>query len=383
MTKNIDATAAKNDRKTPAVPARDLKQFLYSRLTETHLFCEVGRIIASELQPAELIQKVIAIIRNTVGFDEASVYIVKKDLSGLIPIYFSNPSLQDKLSGEMYFDNGAPGFIAARGDPLLIDKAELFDGFLHHPDEERKQGSYIGIPLQNADTVIGIMGFSRTMPVSFRVEELDLLRMLSYTIAAGIEKAELFSKTLEFARRDELTGMFNYRVLMEKLQEEVARQVRTGRDFSFIMIDIDNFKRVNDRYGHLEGSRVIAQIGALLRDELRSTSTDTCFRYGGEEFSIVLGETAFDRALQVAERLRGAIEEYPFSLKSAHPSEVLTVSLGVSSMRPGENKTVTQLIHESDVAMYRSKTTGKNRVTGYDPSLTMPSGQPDDGKRYA
>jgi diguanylate cyclase (GGDEF)-like protein len=379
----MQPTSDNHNRKTPAVPARDLKQFFYSRLTETHLFCEVGRIIASELKPPELIQKIMAAIRNTVGFDEASVYIVKKDLTGLIPMFFSSPLLQDKLSKEIYFDNGAPGSIAAGGDPLMIDKAELYESFLHHPDEALKQGSYIGIPLQNADTVIGIMGFSRTMPVSFRVEELDLLRMLSYTIAAGIEKAVLFDKTLDLARRDELTGMFNFRLLMEKLGEEVDRQVRTGRDFSFIMIDIDNFKRVNDRYGHLEGSRAIAQIGALLRDELRSTSTDLCFRYGGEEFSVVLGETGFDRAMQVAERLRRKIEEFPFSLKAAHPSEVLTVSLGVSTTRAVEKKTVKELIHEADVAMYRSKTTGKNRVTGYDPSLTMPSGQPDSGQRTA
>lgn len=381
MTKKT--TSGENPRPDRTTPARALKNIFYNRLTETHLFCEVGRIIASELEPAELTQKIIAVIRKSVGFDEASVYIVKKDLSGLIPIYFSDPLLRDKLFQVVYLDNGAPGWIAAKGDPLLLDNAPNYDSFLHHPDEPHKQGSYIGIPLQNANSIIGIMGFSRAKTASFLVEEIDLLRMLSYTIAAGIEKAELFGKTLELARRDELTGMYNYRVLLEKLDEEVSRQVRTGRDFSFIMIDIDNFKRVNDRYGHLEGSRALAQMGALLRDELRTGSVDRCFRYGGEEFSIILGETDMETAVQVAERLRRQIEEYPFSLKSTHPSEALTVCLGVSCMRKGENKTVTQLIHEADIAMYRSKTTGKNRVTAYHPSLTMPAVQPDHGQRPA
>jgi two-component system cell cycle response regulator len=195
---------------------------------------------------------------------------------------------------------------------------------------------------------------------------------LSNTISAGLEKAELFQKTMESARIDELTGMFNYRVLLEKLEEEINRQTRTGRDFSIIMIDIDNFKRVNDRYGHLEGSRVIAQIGALLRQEFRTGTTDLCFRYGGEEFTILLGESDTEVALKVAERVRKKVEEYPFTLKSLHPSEVLTVSCGVSTIRKGHHKSIAELIEESDIALYQSKSAGKNRVTGYSTGMTMP-----------
>lgn len=369
------------DNKEKAAPARDLKRFFYSELTEIHLFSEVGRIIASRLEPAELIRKIVDTILRTVGFDEASVYVVKEDLSGLLPIYFSSTLLQDKLSQPIYFDNGAPGRIAVNGEPLFLPDAALYESFLHHPDEQKKEGSYIGISLQNDNRVVGIMGFSRSKPGSFRVEDLDLLRMLSYTIAAGIEKAELLSKTLALARKDELTGMYNYRVLKEKLEEEAARQVRTGRDCSFVMLDIDDFKHVNDRYGHLEGSRALAQLGALLRDAFRTVSTDTCFRYGGDEFSILLSETGFDAALQVSERVRRMVEEFPFTLKSAHPAEVLTVSFGVSTMRKGDKKSVTDLICEADTALYRSKTTGKNRVTGYDETMTMPGAKPEDELR--
>jgi two-component system cell cycle response regulator len=233
----------------------------------------------------------------------------------------------------------------------------------------------------NDTRIIGVMGFSHSRPAAFTVEEFDLVRTLSHTIAAGLEKAELFMKTLESARSDELTGLLNYRVLLEKLKEEVGRQVRTGRDFSFIMIDIDDFKRVNDRYGHLEGSRVLAQLGALLRDTFRTGSTDSCFRYGGEEFSFLLAETGFDKALEVAERLRRAIEEYPFTLKAMHPDEVLTVSLGVSTMQKGDQKTIPELIRQADVALYKSKAMGKNRVTGFSADLTMPGPNPGAQKR--
>ena len=361
------------EKRAPVVNAlRDYKPLFYSKLTESHLFSEVGRIIASELEPAELIRKIIATIGKSVCFNDSSVYIVKKDLTGLEPIFFLDPALRSMMSQVIYFDNGAPGEIAASGEALFLTDCSAYDSFLHHPDEQQKPGSYMGIPLKNETRVVGVMGFSHNTPVAFTVEEFDLLRTLSHTISAGLEKAELFMKTIEIARSDELTGLLNYRVLLEKLEQEFGRQVRTGRDLSFIMIDIDDFKRVNDRYGHLEGSRTLAQLGALLRDTFRTGSTDSCFRYGGEEFSVLLAETGLDKAMEVAERLRRSIEEYPFTLKTMHPDEVLTVSLGVSTMQKGEKKTFPELIHESDLALYKSKAMGKNRVTGYSVDLVMP-----------
>lgn len=358
-------------------PERDFKTLFYRKLTETHLFYEVGRIIASELEPTELIQKIVTTIGKTINFDDASVYIVKKDLTGLEPLYLHNPLLQSHLAEPIFFDNGAPGAIAAGGEPLFLDDTALFDSFLHHPEERREQGSYLGIPLKNENRIVGVMGFSHSRTAAFRVEDFDLLRTLSHLISAGLEKAELFKKTLELSRVDELTGLLNYRVLIEKIEEEIRRKMRTGREFSFIMIDIDDFKRVNDRYGHLEGSRLIAQMGPLLKAACRTGSTDTCFRYGGEEFSILLAETDMNEALAVAERVRKSVEEYPFTVKVAHPYEKVTVSLGVSTMEEGCMKTTPELIHEADVALYRSKAQGKNQVTCYSESFSMPGGKPE------
>jgi len=329
-------------RKTPIAVGRDFKTLFYRKLTETHLFYEVGKIIASELEPIDLIQKIIATIGKTVIFEDASVYIVKKDLTGLEPILLYNPLLQSKMTEAIYFDNGAPGTIAASGDPLFLDDTALFDSFLHHPDEQTKFGSYIGIPLKNENRIVGVMGFSHGKTSAFRVEDFDLLRTLSHLISAGLEKAELFRKTLELSRVDELTGMLNYRVLIEKLDDEVRRKLRTGRQFSFIMIDIDDFKRINDSYGHLEGSRLIAQMGPLLKAACRTGSTDTCFRYGGEEFSVLLAETDIGEAMAVAERVRKSVEEYPFTVKVAHPQERVTVSLGVATMDVDSMKPVAE-----------------------------------------
>lgn len=351
---------------------RDVKKLFYRKLTESHVFFEVGKIIASELEPLELIQKITDVVKKTVHFRDAVVYTMRKDMTGLDPFFSSGPLFKNAALEPIYLDNGAPGMMAANGEPLFLEDVARFDGFLHFPDEREKTGSYLGVALKSDARVIGTMGFSRPETGAFRVEDFDLVRTLSPLISAGLDKAELFKKTLELSRVDELTGLFNYRVLMEKLDEELRRRVRSGRDFSFIMIDIDDFKRVNDRYGHLEGSRLLAQLGPLLKSTCRAGSLDSCFRYGGEEFSILLPETALRDAHTVAERVRQAIEEYPFTLKAVHPDEKITVSLGVATIAVGSSKTLLELIQEADIAMYRSKAEGKNRVTCFQDGDCMP-----------
>ncbi len=362
----------KKEKTTYAKDKQDLKALVARKLTETHLFFEAGRIIASEVEPEELMRKVIASIGKAMTFDNASVYLVKKDLTGLDPFFATGPLFQDLKLDSLYLDYGAPGMIAATGEPLFIGNAEHYEGFLHYPDEPRQTGSYMGVALKSDTRVLAVMGLSREQQDAFRIEEFDILRTLGHLVAAGLEKADLFKKTLELARVDELTGLFNYRVLMEKLEEEVRRQVRTHREFSFVMIDIDDFKRVNDRYGHLEGSRLLAQLGGLLKAAVRTDSTDTVYRYGGEEFSILMGETSIAEAEEVAERLRKTIEDYPFSFKVAHPDEPLTVSMGVANMQAKSGKTVQHLINEADTALYCSKANGKNQVTRFVEGIRMP-----------
>ena len=363
----------KNPAPVKAAAKRDYKALFHRKLTENHLFYEVGRIIASETEPFDLIKKIVSVINKEVPFEDAAVYTVKKDMTGLDPFYYSGPLFRHATLDTIYYDIGAPGNIAATGESLFLRETALFEGFLQYPEERFKPGSYLGIPLKNESRVIGVMGFSSSDPEAFRVEDLDTIRTLSPLISAGFEKAELFRKTLELSRVDELTGLMNYRVLMEKLAEEVRRKIRTGREFAFVMIDIDDFKRVNDRYGHLEGSRLISQMGPLLRTACRTDSTDICFRYGGEEFSVLLTETTMEEAQAVAERLRQSVDEYPFTVKVSHPQETITISLGVSSMSTEKQKSTTELINEADIALYHAKAAGKNRVICYSEGCGMPA----------
>ena len=164
----------------------------------------------------------------------------------------------------------------------------------------------------------------------------------------------------ESSNRDGLTGVFNRRYLEQHLASEFNRVKRYGGEFSFILFDLDYFKKVNDTYGHLGGDEVLCAISKLVSHMLRSN--DILGRYGGEEFGIILPATHMEDAFKLADRLRDAISKSPvlFNGISIHVS----ISVGISTYEP-ETPNYEHLISCSDMALYASKDSGRNRVTCY------------------
>ena len=159
----------------------------------------------------------------------------------------------------------------------------------------------------------------------------------------------------ELSQRDGLTGLYNRSYLEQILNESVRHAEKTGKNLSFIMLDIDHFKNFNDTWGHQEGDRALAFVARIIRDSLREQ--DVATRYGGEEFSIVLAGADLLIANIVAERIRRSCETRSLSLGKY---KTLTVSLGISLFRPGE--TPESLIRRADEALYRAKRNGRNRA---------------------
>ena len=172
-------------------------------------------------------------------------------------------------------------------------------------------------------------------------------------IDAVIENARLFEQTQQMALTDTLTGIFNRRYFYELAQKEFARSKRYQDPLSVIMIDLDHFKNINDRFG----DQVLVQFVQRIQSELRES--DIFGRFGGEEFIILLPETNIGDATQVAERLREVTAEYPFLLVTAQT--FITISLGVSCFK-FTTVSLDQLIDQSDKALYDAKQLGRNRV---------------------
>ena len=210
-------------------------------------------------------------------------------------------------------------------------------------------------PLLATGTVVGVLGVDRTPPLS--EEEHDVLGAAAALIAIGVKNMQLFLETHELSLRDGLTGCFNRGHGLEALDGEMRRARRTGRPLSILMFDVDHFKTVNDRFGHLKGDELLGAVGAQLGRIMRST--DVRCRYGGDEFLVILPETPVLGAQQVAEGLRQEIAN--ITIAAGDEPVPITISLGVAAAAPGEVD-ARALIHRADEALYRAKRAGRNRL---------------------
>jgi len=165
--------------------------------------------------------------------------------------------------------------------------------------------------------------------------------------------------TAEFVKLDGLTGLYNHRYFQENLSNELLKSRRFGHQVTLLMIDIDHFKRVNDKYGHPQGDATLKETSRIIKDTIRGY--DVASRYGGEEFAVILPHAEPEQALQVAERMRKTIMEHPFRGPSAREHLRVTASIGVATY-PINAKTKAELIERADQALYLAKSEGRNRV---------------------
>ncbi len=192
-------------------------------------------------------------------------------------------------------------------------------------------------------------------PVGISVAAMDYFANIDERIQApSVISKEKLAQIAEIALKDGLTQLFDVSTFRTKLEIEIKRYKRYGSEMSLIMIDIDDFKQINDFRGHLEGDRVLRNISRLLMKSARAL--DICFRYGGEEFAVILPQTSCREAIQLAERIRQRVEKHFKS--NLH----VTISAGVATC-PLNAKSAQALIAKADQALYQSKRSGKNKVT--------------------
>lgn len=200
---------------------------------------------------------------------------------------------------------------------------------------------------------------------NFSPREVNFFEIVAEAAANALERAQLFEsiqianqRLEQLAVTDGLTGLYNHRHVMERFQEEFNRAVRYGSPLSVTMLDVDDFKQVNDTHGHLQGDIILREIAACMRASVRTN--DIVARYGGEEFIVIQPETELTGAQSEAERLRENIAQ---NLFTGLPSgERITVSIGVASFNLESMPRSNDLLGAADLALYRAKNSGKNRV---------------------
>ncbi|WP_298272041.1 sensor domain-containing diguanylate cyclase [Geobacter sp.] len=219
--------------------------------------------------------------------------------------------------------------------------------------------SLICIPLKVQSRTVGILYLDDFVPRAFDRKRMELLSVLGSFAAMAIENAQLHERTRHMAITDALTGLYNHRYFQQVFSRELNRAKRYEKPFSIIMMDVDDFKKFNDTYGHPHGDKVLAAMGDILTEALRDS--DMAFRYGGEEFIVLLPETDFSNAFQVAERLRELVERKSVTILQGIAPHGVTVSVGVACY-PRDGETRGELLKGVDDLLYRAKEFGKNRV---------------------
>jgi diguanylate cyclase (GGDEF)-like protein len=233
------------------------------------------------------------------------------------------------------------------------DAAEVSDGDRHamsHPLWPSEGGS---------SKVIGLVTVAREGR-PFSPADQDLFHYLASQAAVSIENADLHETVQRQAVTDELTGLFNHRRFQEVITIEVERSRRYGHQLGLIMLDIDDFKEVNDRYGHLQGDQVLREVARVLLDTSREI--DEPARYGGEEMAVALPQTDLQGAALFAERLRGRIESLEIPVLDGEGVVKITASVGAAALAPPALGDKDTLVRAADAALYRAKRLGKNRV---------------------
>ncbi len=281
------------------------------------------------------------------GSEDAHIFLYEDDR-----LSFGAALWQDGHKGTPYAEPREEGLtyaVARLGEAIVVQ--DLLKHPLFATAPASWTGSIVGLPLKFGERVVGVMNVANRHPNAFSESALRVLRLLGDQAAIAIENARLHNLVIEQARTDSTTGLFNRRALDQRLEEEVQRADRYKRPFVLIMMDLDNFKKVNDTYGHPAGDRVLRQIAGHLNSLVRET--DFLARFGGDEFALVLAEADRKAGLQMVERVHKAVASCP--LDTPEPCSFhLTVSTGLATF-PHDAATAADLLIAADQALYREK----------------------------
>lgn len=248
------------------------------------------------------------------------------------------------------------GWKPTDGRPQLISDTSL--STTRYRDLDPQSKSMLLVPLHSVERLVGLLYFGSKKPDAFTAAAVDRAEGFSNSVVFPIQRALLEEDLKRLAFTDAQTSLYNHRHFQDQLEEEVRRSQRYGRSVSLILMDIDDFKKFNDTYGHPAGDRLLAALAHRLKADLRTV--DIAARYGGEEFVIICPETQRDQAMILAERLCARIASEQFAVDDG-ASRHVTVSMGVASF-PQDARNKSELVDAADHALYDAKRLGKNRV---------------------
>jgi diguanylate cyclase (GGDEF)-like protein len=342
-------------RRNPAVSAEQREA------GEVAVFQELGKALTSSLQLDQVLRTIMEKIDEFLRPENWSLLLLdeaKQELYFELAVGKASQALKDV---RIKIGQGIAGWVAQHGETVVVPDTSKDTRFFSKVDEKTKTEtqSIVAVPVKFRDTCLGVIELINCLgPNGFDNRDLKLLEALSDFAAIALENARHVKRIHELTITDDCTTLYNARHMSFILETEIYRSQRYNYQFSLVFIDLDHFKQVNDTHGHLVGSRLLWEIGNALKAHCRLI--DFAFRYGGDEFVILLPQTPKDNALNVARRLHKLIRETRW-LEAEGLGIHLTSSLGVASY-PVDSRSKEGLLHLADEAMYLVKNTNRDSV---------------------
>jgi diguanylate cyclase (GGDEF)-like protein len=358
----MDKDAGESRRETSTVSVANSIPDDSQRLKQLATLSELGKAITSTLDLNEILNVVMEKISDLLQPKNWSLLLVDEEKDELYFEIVVGEGADKVKDMRLKIGEGVAGWVAEKGFPLLVPDVNRDPRFSKKVDESSKftTKSIIAVPLKSRGKCLGVIELINKMfgQDGFKEEDLLMLTTLADYTAIAIENARFFQRIQELTITDDLTRLYNVRHLYRFMAYETERATRYKTPISMIFLDMDKFKEINDVYGHLNGSKLLAEIAVLIINGLRKL--DMACRYGGDEFVIVMPQTSKTQAHLFAEKLRTTVNEHIF-LKEEGLKLTITASFGVACM-PDDAKDTSELIYMADKAMYRVKNSTKNAV---------------------
>jgi diguanylate cyclase (GGDEF)-like protein len=328
---------------------------------EVAVFQELGKALTSSLQLDQVLRTIMEKIDEFLRPDNWSLLLLdeaKQELYFELAVGKASQALKDV---RVKMGQGIAGWVAEHGEVVIVPDTSKDTRFFGKVDEKTKMEtrSIVAVPVKFRETCLGVIELINCVgPEGFDPRDLKLLEALSDFAAIALENARHVKRIHELTIKDDCTSLYNARHMGFILDTEIYRSQRYNYEFSIVFIDLDHFKQVNDTHGHLVGSRLLAEMGEALKTNCRLI--DFAFRYGGDEFVILLPQTSKDNAINVARRLHRLIRETVW-LEQEGLGIKITPSVGLAAY-PVDSKTKEGLLHLADEAMYLVKNTNRDSV---------------------
>jgi len=330
------------------------------QVQELNIFHDVAKALTSSLNLDSVLQTIMDKMAEYFRPDTWSLLMVDEAKDELYFAIAVGDAAEALKTVRLKMGEGIAGWVARHGESLLVPDVRTDPRFAKRIDEMTKwqTRSIICVPLKSKQRVLGVIQLINCSVETFVEKEMFFLHALCDYAAIAIDNARAVEKIQELTITDDCTGLYNARHLYKTLEAEVYRSARFGYEFSIVFIDLDHFKQVNDTHGHLVGSRLLAEVGYSIKSHLRLI--DYAFRYGGDEFVILLPQTSKDAALVVARRILDVFRT-AILLNEDGLSLGIRASIGLASY-PDDAKSAHEIIRQADEMMYMVKNSTRDNI---------------------